>query len=90
MENTPRAFAHSGTHIEEKREGVPMPRWMLDCRSCDKPFPYSEVTFEDPPSDAFAWLGNKPNFPDGGISVECPSCKETSLYQRYMLRFAGN
>lgn len=76
--------------IEEWKVGDTMPRWMLHCEQCSKAFPYSEVTFEHPAADAFAWLGSKPNFPQGGISLECPNCKETSVYQHRQLIYSVN
>jgi endogenous inhibitor of DNA gyrase (YacG/DUF329 family) len=60
---------------------------MLYCPECEKRFPHSEVTFE---SGVYASLGNKPDFPDGGLSLECPNCKKTSLYQRHQLVYAAN
>ena len=62
-----------------------MPRWMLYCSLCRRVFPHSEVTFDSSVANPFGWLGNKPNFPDGGLSLKCPNCMEAALYQRYQL-----
>ena len=75
--------------IEEKKVGDTMPRWMLHCEQCSKPVPYSGVAFEHPAADAFAWLGRKPDFPDGGIHLGCPNCRETSLYQQHQLIYSA-
>jgi endogenous inhibitor of DNA gyrase (YacG/DUF329 family) len=62
-----------------------MPRWILDCPECGKDFTHSEVPVPVKPLDAFAWLGDKPNFPVEGVSLECPNCNTASLYQRHQL-----
>lgn len=67
-----------------------MPRWVVRCPRCNAAVPQSEVTFGCPTEDALAWLGRKPNFPDGGLSIECPKCEETALYQRHQLVYLAD
>lgn len=59
-----------------------MARWGVMCPLCNEAVPYREVPFEP---GAFAWLSSKPNFPEGGLSLECPSCEKTSHYERHNL-----
>jgi len=65
-----------------------VPHWILACKNCGRDFQHSEIKSE---LFGLAILGrswiDKPVFPPGGQMVECPRCRETSLYQRYMLRF---
>jgi len=66
-----------------------MARWVLLCQSCGKPFTYDKVS---PSSrgwlhDAFAWLFKKPEFPENGLKIECPKCKQTFLYHRRQLTY---
>jgi hypothetical protein len=37
--------------------------------------------------DPFAWIGDKPELPDTGISLECPNCKKVAVYKRYQLTY---
>ena len=64
-----------------------MARWVLGCPECKEDFTHSQIdvasqTFT---SDPFAWLGDKPKFPDAGVRLECPNCKKTSVYKRTQL-----
>ena len=65
-----------------------VPHWIVACKNCGKDFQHSEIKSE---LFGLAVLGrswvDKPAFPPGGQMLECPRCHETSLYQRYMLRF---
>jgi endogenous inhibitor of DNA gyrase (YacG/DUF329 family) len=73
-------------HIEEKKE-VFVARWILDCPECSQDFTHSEISVPGKPLDAFSWLGSKPDFPDEGITFECPHCKKASVYKRHQLRY---
>lgn len=61
-----------------------MARWVLGCPACKNDFTYSQIDSDSESSfqDPFAWLGEKPKFPPAGLKVECPCCKETSVYKR--------
>jgi hypothetical protein len=48
------------------------------------------VTFKNTAADPFASLGDKPEFPAGGLSLECPNCKVTSPYQRHQLVYSAS
>jgi hypothetical protein len=65
-----------------------MPRWVLECASCKNEFLYSEI-YETGNSlnDSFPLLVTKPELPNGGFSVRCPSCRETNVYQRHQLLY---
>ena len=46
-----------------------MPRWVLGCPDCNKDFTHSEIKLTAKPPDPFMWLGDKPEFPVGGLSL---------------------
>jgi hypothetical protein len=49
---------------------------------------YGKISETDHPlSDHFTPIAIKPEFPDGGSSVRCPSCRDTCVYQRQQLRY---
>ena len=64
--------------------GVAMARWVLNCPQCNQDITHVHVATE---SGLFAWSGTKPDFPDGGLSVVCPNCKTSLLYQRNQLLY---
>jgi hypothetical protein len=59
-----------------------MAQWVLACPGCNKEFIYMKA-----PSDAgiFASWSVKPEFPHGGLTVTCPNCQKSSVYQRHQL-----
>jgi hypothetical protein len=61
-----------------------MPHWALNCPHCKVEFPHSEIDIEKEHQGIWA-LPGKPEFPKGGSSLECPNCKETSVFQRFQL-----
>jgi hypothetical protein len=64
-----------------------MPRWVLGCPECNRDFTHTEIP-ADPKRRSFdRFLGTeaKPEFPQGGLRIECPNCKKTSIFQRYQL-----
>jgi uncharacterized C2H2 Zn-finger protein len=65
-----------------------MARWVLDCPRCGKEFTHSKV--EDKGFALGDWPEPKPEFPDGGQSLDCPNCQNTSLYQRHQLTYRAN
>ena len=73
----------------ELEEVVKVPRWVLGCPDCNQEFTHSEVDpeYQTPLLDPFAWIGDKPKFPDAGLSMECPNCKKVSVYNRYQLTY---
>lgn len=66
-----------------------MARWVLSCPECSQEFTHSQAeapsqnSFRDP----FAWLGEKPEFPDAGLQMECPNCNKTAIYRRTQLMY---
>jgi endogenous inhibitor of DNA gyrase (YacG/DUF329 family) len=87
----PRASSYTLALSSRKRQvGNTMPRWVLYCPRCKKAVPHSEVTFRRArEEEGFAWVGRKPDFPSGGLSLECPHCKETSVYQPHELVYSA-
>jgi hypothetical protein len=57
-----------------------VPRWTLFCADCKKEFTHSEIADAEDPF--IAWKATKPEFPAGGLRLECPSCTKASVYQR--------
>jgi hypothetical protein len=64
-----------------------MPYWVLDCPQCHKEFVHSEIDGEKKHHGLWA-LPSKPEFPEGGAKLDCPNCKQASLFQRFQLRYA--
>jgi endogenous inhibitor of DNA gyrase (YacG/DUF329 family) len=67
--------------------GFSAPQWVVSCPNCYLFFPHSEVA---PRSTAFPydWLYPvKPELPARGISMECPHCGTTSVFQTFNLMF---
>ena len=64
-----------------------MPRWVLNCPSCQKEFTHTEIerrSFQD------YYLEPKPDFPEEGLSVQCPNCKTSSVYHRRHLTYRAD
>ncbi len=65
-----------------------MAHWVLQCPHCSTDFNHSEI--QSIIYDHFMGTEVKPKFPDGGLSIACPHCQETSLYQRYQLIYGAH
>jgi hypothetical protein len=61
-----------------------MSRWVLYCPECKRQFAHREIPV-NAQRDGFLGVEFKPDFPQGGLKMECPHCKKTSLFQRYQL-----
>ncbi len=64
-----------------------MPSWVLVCPECKQDFAHTEIP-TDPkrrPFDRFLGTEAKPEFPPGGLRIECANCRKTSLFHRYQL-----
>jgi hypothetical protein len=82
---SPRLF-----RLESKRlKGNPVPRWVVGCPECKQEFTHSEISADRRPSalDPFAWIGDKPDIPETGISLKCPNCNKAAIYKRYQLTY---
>ena len=64
-----------------------VPYWVLVCPECSREFVHTEIKNDaiTATRDPLGWLDEKPAFPEGGLRVSCPSCKKSSIYQRYQL-----
>jgi hypothetical protein len=69
---------------------VRMAYWTLLCPRCKTDFKHSEVKTISPRKDPFAWLELKPKFPEVGLLIECPNCRESSVFQQYELRYESS
>ena len=64
--------------------------WVLYCPGCGAELTHSQIYNSDFSGyDPYTSL-SKPKFPDGGLSVFCPQCKGTSLFQRYQLVYQNS
>ncbi len=66
-----------------------MPRWVLGCPECGEEFTHSEIgkEYRSALYDSFAWIGEKPEIPREGVSLECPNCSNVSVYKRHQLTY---
>ena len=64
-----------------------MPRWVLTCPECGKEFTHSNI---ERTSMADFYLDPKPQFPSDGSKIECPNCKNSSVYQHFDLAYRAN
>jgi hypothetical protein len=64
-----------------------MPRWVLGCPECKQDFTHSEITLDQERHDFDAFLNSivKPQFPVNGLELECPNCRQKSVYYRHQL-----
>ena len=62
-----------------------MARWVLECPSCKKEFTHSQI--EENLKLADYYIVPKPEFPIGGLQMECPNCKKASAFQRQHLAY---
>jgi len=60
-------------------------RWILDCPNCKGDFTHTEISPNDRLPDTFLRSTPKPEFPTGGLTITCPNCGNTSVYQRHQL-----
>jgi hypothetical protein len=61
-----------------------MSHWVLNCPECHNDFTHSDI--EDAKLEDYLFPG-KPEFPVGGLRLECPYCHKTSLFQRHQLTY---
>jgi hypothetical protein len=67
------------------------PRWVVTCPECEKEFTHTPISkisrgmmrdlFASPP---------KPQIPQNGAGMECPSCHKTSVFRAVDLRFRAD
>jgi hypothetical protein len=61
-----------------------MLNWMLHCEQCDTTFAHSGIQAIAEQFSLFQVV-SKPEFPNGGVSIECPNCQKGSVYQGHRL-----
>jgi phage FluMu protein Com len=67
-----------------------MSHWVLNCPECKQEFTYTEIAEGSGIGGLEERLTGgpyKPDFPPGGLKMECPNCKTTSTFQRYQLLY---
>jgi phage FluMu protein Com len=65
-----------------------MAQWVLRCPKCDKEITHSEIPSQGR-IDPYLSMTPKPEFPTGGLKLECPHCNFVSLFQRHQLTIRG-
>jgi endogenous inhibitor of DNA gyrase (YacG/DUF329 family) len=64
-----------------------MPRWVLNCPKCQKEFTHTQIERRNLQD---YYLEPKPDFPEEGLSVQCPNCKVSAVYQRRHLIYRAD
>jgi hypothetical protein len=67
-----------------------MSRWILGCSDCKQDFIHSEIDIDAPIRNPFTGLDHKPDFPAGGLSLQCPRCQKASVYHRHQLVYQAS
>jgi len=65
-----------------------MSRWVLKCPQCRTDFVFRDI--ERPLTLMEYRSPRKPEFPDGGLTVQCPHCQQSSLFQQRDLAFSSD
>jgi len=66
---------------------MPMPEWVLGCQHCRKVFTHSKISPRPATTPYDPLWPTKPDFPDGGMNLACPTCKTPATYQRFELMY---
>jgi len=61
-----------------------MPGWIVYCPKCSFEILHSEIS-KDERVDPWLSTAPKPEFPNGGQNLECPTCKIQTVFQRHQL-----
>lgn len=67
------------------RDGRFMPRWLLKCPQCRKDFVFCEI--EQPLTLMEYRAARKPDWPKDGLTLQCPTCQQFSMFQQHDLAF---
>jgi hypothetical protein len=82
------SMAAFGMMDEASEQVTGMPQWTLNCKNCKKIFSHSKI---DPRSYTMPYdtlWPSRPETPRGGLTVDCPHCKSTELYQRLQVTYS--
>jgi hypothetical protein len=74
------------SRAKPSKESERNPRWIIGCRTCIATFTHSEIGEARTISDYL--FPTKPEFPQAGLELECPSCKTKAIYTRQDLRYS--
>jgi len=61
--------------------------WVLSCPACYAVFNHSEIPSQPSNAPYDTLWPRKPDFPDGGASLTCPTCQKTAVFQRFELMY---
>jgi hypothetical protein len=75
------AICNEAPKMEIPMDGGTMASWVLECKQCHKIFHYVEI--QDKLVNMF--IAEKPEFPEGGLEIQCPHCREKSTYKHQQL-----
>src|SRR3981081_109933 len=68
-------------------ESNPMPQWTLNCKNCKKIFSHSKIESPQTVRCDTRWP-YRPETPEGGLTIDCPHCQTSALYQRFQFTFS--
>jgi endogenous inhibitor of DNA gyrase (YacG/DUF329 family) len=60
-----------------------MSSWTLRCATCKVEFTHTEITRTDSLFDPFVRSSPKPEFPAGGLTLNCPNCGAPCVYEQF-------
>ena len=66
-----------------------MSAWLLDCPLCKQQFALADVVAKVAAAASTETLERpvKPVFPEAGVKLECPHCKDASIFWSFHLRY---
>jgi endogenous inhibitor of DNA gyrase (YacG/DUF329 family) len=64
-----------------------MTRWVLECPSCKQEIIHSLI---EKRTIADYFFDKKPDFPDGGLTVDCPNCHKRSVFENRELAYRAD
>jgi hypothetical protein len=67
-----------------------MAEWSLNCKGCKKPITHSSV---NPAENTMAYdtlWPYRPEVPESGFTMRCPSCQQSASYQRFELTYRAD
>jgi hypothetical protein len=62
-----------------------MASWVVKCKNCEVEFTHSKIA-DDYKMSSYLWP-LKPEFPEGGSPLECPTCGHSATYRQTHLTY---
>jgi hypothetical protein len=67
--------------------GFRMAQWVVLCPECRSLVPHSTIPARPETAPFDPLWPTKPEVPDGGVNLTCPSCSTTNAFQRVELMY---